>query len=154
MKTITEQSGKHRDLEKKSIQELTSAINAEDQSVAYAIEKELPAINALIEKIVSKLKAGGKMYYIGAGSGGRLSVLDVIELPTTYGIEPGLIDAILAGGKENLVLALEEKEDDTTAGWTTLVQKISQIKILFWVFQPVDLLHLCYLLLSNAEKME
>ena len=76
-----------------------------------------------IEKIVSKLKACGKMYYIGAGSGGRLSVLDVIELPTTYGIEPGLIDAILAGGKENLVLALEEKEDDTTAGWTTLVQK-------------------------------
>lgn len=54
MKTITEQSGKHRDLEKKSIQELTSAINAEDQSVAYAIEKELPAINALIEKIVSR----------------------------------------------------------------------------------------------------
>jgi N-acetylmuramic acid 6-phosphate etherase len=123
MTPITEQSGKHRDLEKKSIQELTSAINAEDQSVAYAIEKELPAINALIEQIVSKLKAGGKMYYIGAGSGGRLSVLDVIELPTTYGVEPGMIDAILAGGNENLVLALEEKEDDTTAGWTMLVQK-------------------------------
>jgi N-acetylmuramic acid 6-phosphate etherase len=123
MTPITEQVGTHRDLEKKSIQELTAAINAEDKSVAQAIEKELPAINALIEQIVAKLKSGGRMFYVGAGSGGRLSVLDVIELPTTYGIEPGLIDAILAGGTENLVLALEEKEDDVTAAWAMLAHK-------------------------------
>jgi N-acetylmuramic acid 6-phosphate etherase len=123
MTKITEQPGKNRDLEKKSIQELTAGINAEDQSVAYVIEKELPTINTLIEKIVSTLEAGGRMFYIGAGSGGRLSVLDAIELPTTYGIEPGIIDVILAGGTENLVLALEEKEDDTEAGWNMLVQK-------------------------------
>lgn len=123
MTKITEQSGKHRDLEKKSIRELTAAINTEDKSVADAIEKELPKINALIEKIVATLESGGRMFYLGAGSGGRLSVLDVIELPTTYGIEPGIVDVILAGGKENLVQALEEKEDDTAAGWEMLVQK-------------------------------
>jgi N-acetylmuramic acid 6-phosphate etherase len=112
-----------RDLEKKSIQELTASINAEDKTVALAIEKELPKINALIEAIVNKLESGGRLFYLGAGSGGRLSVLDVIELPTTYGVEPGMVDVILAGGKENLVLALEEKEDDTEAGWQMLVEK-------------------------------
>ena len=123
MTKITEQAGKYRDLEKKSIQELTASINAEDKTVALAIEKELPKINALIEAIVNKLDSGGRLFYLGAGSGGRLSVLDVIELPTTYGVEPGMVDVILAGGKENLVLALEEKEDDTEAGWQMLVEK-------------------------------
>jgi len=123
MTKITEQPGKYRDLEKKSIQELTASINAEDKTVALAIEKELPKINALIEAIVHKLESGGRLFYLGAGSGGRLSVLDVIELPTTYGVEPGMVDVILAGGKENLVLALEEKEDDTEAGWKMLVEK-------------------------------
>ena len=102
---------------------MTASINAEDKTVALAIEKELPKINALIEAIVNKLESGGRLFYLGAGSGGRLSVLDVIELPTTYGVEPGMVDVILAGGKENLVLALEEKEDDTEAGWKMLVEK-------------------------------
>jgi len=101
MTKITEQPGKYRDLEKKSIQELTASINAEDKTVALAIEKELPKINALIEAIVHKLESGGRLFYLGAGSGGRLSVLDVIELPTTYGVEPGIVDVILAGGTEN-----------------------------------------------------
>lgn len=120
---ITEQPGKNRDLEKKSIAELTAAINAEDKTVAFEIEKALPRINALIESVVSHLEAGGRMFYLGAGSGGRLSVLDIIELPTTYGIEPGIVDVILAGGKEYLVQALEDKEDDTEAGWQMLLEK-------------------------------
>jgi len=120
---ITEQPGKNRDLEKKSIAELTAAINAEDKTVAFEIEKSLPQINALIESVVSHLEAGGRMFYLGAGSGGRLSVLDIIELPTTYGIEPGIVDVILAGGKEYLVQALEDKEDDTEAGWQMLLEK-------------------------------
>ncbi len=120
---ITEQPGKNRDLEKKSIAELTAALNAEDKTVAFEIEKALPQINALIESVVSHLEAGGRMFYLGAGSGGRLSVLDIIELPTTYGIESGIVDVILAGGKENLVQALEEKEDDTEAGWQMLLEK-------------------------------
>ena len=123
MTRITEQPSNHNDLEKKSIEELTALINQEDKTVPLAIEKALPAIQELIKAIVAKLRNGGRMFYLGAGSGGRLSVLDVIELPTTYGIEPGRVNAVLAGGVENLVLALEEKEDDELEGWHALQAK-------------------------------
>ena len=123
MTRITEQPGKYRNLEKMSVAEITANINAEDKTVAFAIEKALPQINRLIEAVIIKLRDGGRMFYLGAGSGGRLSVLDAIELPTTYGIEPGVIDVILAGGTEYLVQALEEKEDDTEAGWNMLLEK-------------------------------
>lgn len=123
MTVITEQPSKYRHLEKMSIEEITSHINNEDKSVPLAIEKALPQLNELIAVIVDKLKNGGRLFYIGAGSGGRLSVLDVIELPTTYGISPDMIQAVLAGGTEHLVEALEEKEDDTFAGWVMLKDK-------------------------------
>lgn len=122
MERITEQPSKYNDLEKKSVEELITAINDEDQSVALAIRKELPQIAELIGAIEKQLKNGGRMFYLGAGSGGRLSVLDIIELPNTYGVEPHLISSILAGGVENLVLALEEKEDDVYEGWERLQQ--------------------------------
>jgi len=120
MTKITEQVSKYRNLEKMSVAELTANINKEDKTVAYAIEKSLPAINQLIECIVSKLEQGGRMFYVGAGSGGRLSVLDVIELPTTYGAVPGQVNAILAGGEERLTEALEEMEDNTEEAWARL----------------------------------
>lgn len=120
---ITEQPSLYRHLESKSIKEITSYINTEDKKVASAIQDALPGINELIAVIVSKLKAGGRMFYLGAGSGGRLSVLDVIEMPTTYGVEKGLLNAILAGGVENLLLALEEREDDTEEAWLSLKAK-------------------------------
>ena len=123
MQRITEQPSHHRHLEKKSIEELTAAINNEDKIVPLAIEKALPQINKLIKAIVEKLKNGGRMFYLGAGSGGRLSVLDAIELPTTYGIEKGLVNVILAGGIERLADALEQMEDDEHAGWPALQQK-------------------------------
>jgi N-acetylmuramic acid 6-phosphate etherase len=122
MDRITEQPSKYDDLEKKSVDELISTINSEDQLVALAIRKELPQIAKLINAIEKQLKNGGRMFYLGAGSGGRLSVLDIIELPNTYGIEPGLISCILAGGVENLVLAPEEREDDIHEGWERLQQ--------------------------------
>lgn len=120
MQKITEQPGPYRDLEKKSIEEITQYINNEDASVAVAIREALPRVNALIGAIVEKLRAGGRMFYLGAGSGGRLSVLDVIELPTTYGVEKGIVNAVLAGGVDKLVEAREEKEDDRKAGWAEL----------------------------------
>jgi len=123
MERITEYPSKYNNLEKKSVEELITAINSEDQLVALAIKKELPQIALLISAIEKQLKNGGRMFYLGAGSGGRLSVLDIIELPNTYGIEPGLITSILAGGVENLVLALEEREDDVHEGWEQLLQK-------------------------------
>ena len=120
MTRITEQPSLYNNLETKSIEELTASINTEDKKVALAIEKALPQINDLIKNIVAKLKVGGRMFYLGAGSGGRLSVLDAIELPTTYGVDPGLVNVVLAGGVENLVDALEEKEDDINEGWSRL----------------------------------
>ena len=120
MERITEQSSKYRHLEKMSVDELTANINQEDQTVALAIQKELPKINKLITAVEQQLKAGGRMFYLGCGTGGRLSVLDKVELPNTYGIEKGVINVILAGGEENLVLALEEKEDDLEEAWTQM----------------------------------
>ncbi|HLU89777.1 MAG TPA: N-acetylmuramic acid 6-phosphate etherase [Cyclobacteriaceae bacterium] len=117
---ITEQPSRHNHLEKKSVEEITALINQEDQTVPLAIKKALPEVNALIKAIVARLKAGGRMFYVGAGSGGRLSVLDVIELPTTYGIEKGRITAVLAGGVDRLAEALEEREDDEEEGWEAL----------------------------------
>ncbi len=119
---ITEQPSLYRHLEKMSIEQITKGINTEDASVAKAIEKVLPQVNRLIEQIVIRLSNGGRLFYVGAGSGGRLSVLDVIELPTTYGIEKGLVNVVLAGGVDKLALALEEKEDEKEAGWQELVQ--------------------------------
>ena len=122
MTRITEQPSVHRHLEKKSIEEITAAINNEDKIVAAAIEKALPQLNQLIAAVVRKLKQGGRMFYLGAGSGGRLSVLDAIELPTTYGIPKGMVNVILAGGVDRLADALEQMEDDADAGWPALQQ--------------------------------
>lgn len=123
MTRITEQPSRYNHLEKKTVEELTTLINQEDKTVPLAVEKALPEIQKLIKAIVEKLRDGGRMFYIGAGSGGRLSVLDVIELPTTYGIEKGKINTILAGGIEHLVEALEEKEDDELDGWDSLIRQ-------------------------------
>ena len=120
MVKITEQPSPHRQLETKTVEEVTSLINMEDASVAGAIKKTLPEINNLITAIVDKLKQGGRMFYLGAGSGGRLSVLDVIELPTTFGIEKGIVNSILAGGTEHLIEAREEMEDNFSEGWERL----------------------------------
>jgi N-acetylmuramic acid 6-phosphate etherase len=120
MTKITEKPSNYRHLEKMSIEELTKNLNKEDQTVPLAIEKALPQLNILIETIISKIENGGRLFYVGAGSGGRLSVLDVIELPTTYGVSSDLFNVILAGGKEHLIDAREEKEDDVNAAWMML----------------------------------
>lgn len=123
MEKITEQPSVHRNLQDKSIAEITALINQEDKKVAEAIHAALPKINQVIDVIVKKLNSGGRMFYLGAGSGGRLSVLDAIELPTTFGVSKDLVQPILAGGKERLVDALEQMEDDTESGWLMLQQK-------------------------------
>jgi N-acetylmuramic acid 6-phosphate etherase len=123
MTRITEQASNYRHLEKMSVEDLTKNLNKEDQSVPLAIEKALPQLNTLINTIVSKIENGGRLFYVGAGSGGRLSVLDVIELPTTYGVSSDLFNVILAGGKEHLIEAREEKEDDVNAAWMMLKEK-------------------------------
>jgi N-acetylmuramic acid 6-phosphate etherase len=120
---LTEQPSGYDNLEKKTVDELIRDINTENKIVALAIEKVLPEIGKLISAIEQQLKNGGRMFYLGCGSGGRLAVLDAIELPNTYGIEKGIINVILAGGVQNLVFALEEKEDDEIEGWDSLREK-------------------------------
>ncbi len=123
MEKITEQPSLHRHLEQKTVAEITALINQEDKKVAEAVNAALPQLNRVIEMIVEKLSRGGRMFYLGAGSGGRLSVLDAIELPTTFGVPKDLVQVILAGGQERLIDALEQMEDDTEAGWLMLQQK-------------------------------
>ncbi len=120
---ITEQPSKYRHLEKMTVEELTANINNEDKIVPLAIEKALPQLNKLINSIVQKLKAGGRLFYLGAGSGGRLSVLDAIELPTTFGVSAEMVQPILAGGVEWLIEAREEMEDDRDGGWKMLQER-------------------------------
>lgn len=117
---ITESPSPYRHLEEKSIQEITSFINEEDNKVAPAVRAAMPQLNRLIAVVVDKIRQGGRLFYVGAGSGGRLSVLDVIELPTTYGVEKGVFNVILAGGVDRLADALEEREDDREEGWARL----------------------------------
>ncbi|CAN5415725.1 N-acetylmuramic acid 6-phosphate etherase [soil metagenome] len=121
MVPITEQPSNHRHLENKSIEEITALINTENGTVTTAISAALPQLNKLIQIITGKLKAGGRLFYLGAGSGGRLAVLDTIELPTTFGIEKGIVNTVLAGGMEHLVEAREEMEDNYHEGWEKLL---------------------------------
>ena len=120
---ITETPSAYRDLEKMSVEEITAHINNEDKTVAYAIEKALPQLNRLIKAIVDQLREGGRLFYLGAGSGGRLSVLDAIEVPTTYGVSKDMVNVILAGGIEHLIEARENMEDDLHDGWNRLLEK-------------------------------
>lgn len=120
---ITEEPSAYRHLEKMSVEEITAHINNEDKTVAYAIEKALPQLNRLIKAIVDQLREGGRLFYLGAGSGGRLSVLDAIELPTTYGVSKDMVNVILAGGMEHLIEAREDMEDDIHDGWNRLLEK-------------------------------
>ncbi len=123
MEKITEKPSLYNDLEKKSVEELTSGLITEYKKIALAIEAAKPQLDKLINVVVEKVKAGGRMAYLGAGTGGRLSVLDVVELPTTYGMTDDKIFSVLAGGIENLIYALEEREDDLEESWEMLTEK-------------------------------
>lgn len=123
MEKFTEQPSLYRDLEKQSIEELTDNLLIEYNKIVPAIKTAKHQLDHLLNAVASKVKSGGRMIYLGAGTGGRLSVLDVLELPTTYGMENDTITAILAGGIENLIYALEEKEDDTEESWQMLKEK-------------------------------
>lgn len=120
---LTEQPSLYDHLEKKSVAEILRDINNEDKKVSLAIEKVLPDLERLVSAVEKHLREGGRMFYVGCGTGGKLAVLDMLEIPNTYGVSPDLIQCVLAGGVENLVLDLEEAEDDVEEGWRTLVSK-------------------------------
>ena len=117
---ITEQSSLYNDLENKSVYELLVDINNEDKKVAYAVEKAIPAIEKLVNEIVPKMKKGGRIFYIGAGTSGRLGVLDASEIPPTFGMPPTYVIGLIAGGDHALRNPVEGAEDDMAAGWKDL----------------------------------
>ncbi|MDD7887446.1 N-acetylmuramic acid 6-phosphate etherase [Flavivirga sp. 57AJ16] len=116
----TEQDSNYDHLEKMSINELLSSINNEDKTVPLAVEKALPQIEKLIERIVEKLKLGGRLFYIGAGTSGRLGILDASECPPTFGVSFDLVIGLIAGGDVAIRKAVEFAEDSLTQGWEDL----------------------------------
>ncbi len=118
----TEQSSNYRHLEKMTVGELLVNINKEDKSVPLAVEKAIPQIEKLTEVAADKMLMGGRMFYIGAGTSGRLGIVDASECPPTYGVPYGLVIGIIAGGEKAITTAVEFAEDDREQGWKDLQQ--------------------------------
>ena len=116
----TEQSSKYEHLEKMSVAELLQNINNEDKTVPLAIEKALPQIETLVAQIVTKMKIGGRLFYIGAGTSGRLGIVDASECPPTFGVPFDLVIGLIAGGDNAIRKAVEFAEDDTEQAWKDL----------------------------------
>ena len=117
---ISEQSSLYNDLEKKSVLEILTDINNEDKKVALAVEKAIPDIEKLVTEIVKRMKKGGRIFYMDAGTSGRLGVLDASEIPPTYGMDPSFVIGLIAGGDTALRNPVENAEDDTVQGWKDL----------------------------------
>lgn len=118
----TEQSSKYDQLEHMPVSDLLRNINKEDQTVPLAVEKALPQIEQLVAATVSKLKTGGRLFYIGAGTSGRLGIVDASECPPTFGVPFDLVNGIIAGGDQAIRRAVENAEDSTTQAWQDLQQ--------------------------------
>lgn len=119
---ITEQTSNYEHLDKMSVDELLTNINNEDKTVPHAVEKALPQIAALVTQIVKKMKNGGRLFYIGAGTSGRLGVVDASECPPTFGVPFNTVVGIIAGGDEAIRKAVENAEDNITQAWIDLQQ--------------------------------
>lgn len=118
----TESESNHTNLEQKSIRELLEGINSEDQKVALAVQQQIPAVEKLVEAIVPKMKLGGRLFYIGAGTSGRLGIVDASECPPTFGVPHDWVIGLIAGGDSAIRKAVEFAEDSTTQGWQDLQQ--------------------------------
>ena len=130
-KPTTESSSNYDHLEKMSTRELLASINKEDQSVPLAVEKQIPSIENLVDVVVAKMQEGGRLFYIGAGTSGRLGVLDASEIPPTFGVSGGWVVGLIAGGDHALRNAVENAEDDFEKAWKDLEEfKISDKDVL------------------------
>jgi len=119
-KKTTEATSHYDHLEKMSVQQLLKNINAEDNTVPQAVEKAIPQIEALTYKVVACLELGGRLFYMGAGTSGRLGVVDASEIPPTFGMNHGVVIGLIAGGDTAIRNAVEFAEDDATQGWKDL----------------------------------
>lgn len=119
-KRITESSSNYQDIEKMSTEEILKSINQEDKEVPKAIEKVIPDILKLTDIVAEKLKNGGRLFYMGAGTSGRLGIVDASECPPTYGVPHGMVIGIIAGGDQAIRKAVEFAEDSKEQGWKDL----------------------------------
>lgn len=117
---ITEETSHYRHLEKMTVGEILTNINKEDQTVPQAVARAVPQIERLTEVIADKMLMGGRLFYIGAGTSGRLGIVDASECPPTYGVPYGLVIGIIAGGEKAITSAVEFAEDDKEQGWKDL----------------------------------
>lgn len=120
MQKTTETDSLYDGLENMSVHELLTNINNEDKTVPFAIEKSISAIEKLVEVIVGKMKSGGRLFYMGAGTSGRLGVVDASECPPTFGVKHGLVIGLIAGGDSAMWKAVEFAEDSKEQGWEDL----------------------------------
>ncbi len=125
---ITEQPSKYRHLEKMSVKEILLSINKEDKTVPDAVEKVIPQIELLTSAIADRMLAGGRLFYIGAGTSGRLAIVDASECPPTYGVSYGLVIALIAGGEKAITQAVEFAEDSMEEGWNDLEKHFASRK--------------------------
>ena len=119
-KRITESASHYTDLEKMSVADLLANINREDKTVPFAVERAIPQIELLVEAVVQRLANGGRLFYMGAGTSGRLGIVDASECPPTFGVPHGLVVGIIAGGDSAIRKAVEFAEDSPTQGWNDL----------------------------------
>lgn len=119
---ITEQPSLYDDLDRKSVKEILEDINTEDHKVADAVQKAIPQIEKLVTLIIPRVKKGGRIFYMGAGTSGRLGVLDASEIPPTFGMPPTVVIGLIAGGDTALRNPVENAEDDMSRGWEELLQ--------------------------------
>jgi N-acetylmuramic acid 6-phosphate etherase len=119
----TEQSSHYDSLEQMSVSDLLANINKEDQTVPLAVQKALPQIELLVSTIVAKMKLGGRLFYIGAGTSGRLGIVDASECPPTFGVAFDLVNGIIAGGDKAIRRAVENAEDDRYQAWIDLQEQ-------------------------------
>lgn len=120
MKKITESTSNYDELEKMSTFELLTNINSEDQKVAIAVEKIIPQIEKFVDACFSKMQLGGRLFYLGAGTSGRLGIVDASECPPTFGVDHGVVVGLMAGGDSAMRKAVEFAEDDINQGWKDL----------------------------------
>ena len=119
MVNITESKSNYDNLEKMSVRELLEGIHNEDKKVLPAVEKAIPQIEKLVTEIVPRVKKGGRLFYVGAGTSGRLGILDASEIPPTFGVGYELVIGIIAGGDQAIRKAVESAEDDENLSWET-----------------------------------
>jgi N-acetylmuramic acid 6-phosphate etherase len=120
MQRITESESHYNNLETMSTSELLTHINAEDKTVPHAVEKAIPQLEVLVDICVERMQKGGRLFYLGAGTSGRLGIVDASECPPTYGVAHGLVNGIIAGGDQAIRKAVEFAEDDRMGGWNDL----------------------------------